>query len=345
MIISTNYGELPLPNIYDVAKRAKVSVATVSAVINKTSYVSPQLRKQVERAIAALNYSPNLLARSLAQQKTHTIGILIPDVANPFFPEIVRGAEDEASKANYTVILGNSDNQVTKEDLYLNLFLSKRVDGILFVKGAGDLNPALLENLKRVGPPVVLVDREYSGLHADTVVADDYGGAFAATHHLLELGHRRIGIIVGIAGTSTTNGRTRGYVEALERADVELSELLVAKGDYGIESGYKEGLRLLDERPSAVFVTNCMMTIGFFRALEERGLRCPEDISVVSYDDFFWNDLFHPKLTCVEQPKYQLGRRSTQILLSRIAGKHKRPKYEVLKNELRIRESSAPFRG
>lgn len=334
-----------MPNIYDVAKRARVSVATVSAVINKTSYVSPQLSRQVERAILALNYSPNLLARSLAQRKTHTIGILIPDVANPFFPEIVRGAEDEASEAGYTVILGNSDNQVAKEDLYLNLFLSKRVDGILFVKGAGELNPSLLENLKKAGTPVVLMDREYSELHADTVVADDYGGAFAATQHLLELGHRRIGIVAGIAGTSTTKGRTRGYIEALQKSGVEFAESLVANGRYDIESGYTEGLRLLDQHPSAVFVTNCMMTIGFLRAIEEAKLHCPEDISIVSYDDFFWNDVFHPKLTCVEQPKYQLGRRSTEILLSRIAGKHKRPKYEVLKNELRVRESSAPYRG
>lgn len=334
-----------MPNIYDVAKRAKVSVATVSAVINKTSYVSPRLRQQVERAIAALNYSPNLLARSLAQRKTHTIGILIPDVANPFFPEIVRGAEDEASDSGYTVILGNSDNQVAKEDLYLNLFLSKRVDGILLVKGAGELSPALLENLKKAGTPVVLMDREYSNLHADTVVADDYGGAFAATEHLLALGHRRIGIIAGIAGTSTTKGRTRGYMEALQKPGIEFTESLVANGNYDIESGYREGLRLLDQRPSAVFVTNCMMTMGFLRAIEERNLRCPEDISIVSYDDFFWNDVFRPKLTCVEQPKYQLGRRSTEILLSRIAGKHKRPKHEVLKNELRIRESSAPYRG
>lgn len=334
-----------MPNIYDVAKRARVSVATVSAVINKTSYVSPQLRQQVERSISALNYSPNLLARSLARRQTHTIGILIPDVANPFFPEIVRGAEDEAYQAGYTVILGNSDNQVAKEDLYLNLFISKRVDGILLIKGAGDLNVTLLQNLKKAGTPVVLMDREYSNLHADTVVADDFGGAFAATEHLLSLGHRRIGLIAGIVGTSTTQGRTQGYTDALKQAGIKTSDSLIVNGDYGIESGYKEGLRLLDQKPSAVFVTNCMMTIGFLRALESRKLRYPDDISLVSYDDFFWNDVFHPKLTCVEQPKYQLGRRSAKILLSRISGKHKRAKHEVLKNELRVRESSAPFSG
>lgn len=328
-----------MANIYDVAKHAKVSVATVSAVINKTSYVSPLLQKQVQSAIAALNYSPNLLARSLAQRKTHTIGILVPDVANPFFPEIVRGAEDEASEAGYTVILGNSDNQLHKEDLYLSLFLSKRVDGILLVKSAGELNEILRENLKKAGTPVVLLDREYPGLHADTVVADDFGGAMAATEHLLELGHKRIGIIAGITGTSTTSGRTRGYIDALKSHGIEFEESLMVKGDYGVESGRKEGLRLLDQHPTAVFVTNCMMTVGFFKALEERKLKCPDDISVVSYDDFFWNDIFQPKLTCVEQPKYQLGRRSTEILLSRIRGKHKRPKFEVLKNELRIRGS------
>lgn len=330
-----------MSNIYDVAKQAGVSVATVSAVINSSSYVSPALRDKVERAISSLHYSPNLLARSLAQRKTHTIGVLIPDIANPFFPEIVRGAEDKAKEAGYTIILGNSDNQLSKEEVYLNLFLSKRVDGILLVKAIGDMSTALFEKLRSGGPPIVLVDREYPHLQADTVVADDCGGADAAVRHLLKLGHRRIGMLAGIPGISTTIGRSLGYRQALESKKIPYDPVLVVHGDYGIEAGYKAGLQLLEQNPTAVFVTNCLMTAGFMKALEKKKLRCPEDISLISYDDLIWNEVFSPKLSCIEQPKYQLGYRSTEILFSRILGRHKRLKIEVLKNRLRLRGSSA----
>ena len=329
-----------MANIYDVAKRAAVSVATVSAVINRSSFVSQTLHERVQRAISELNYSPNLLARSLAQRKTHTLGILIPDVANPYFPEIVRGAEDKASEAGYMIILGNSDNQISKEEMYLNLFLSKRVDGILLVKAAGDLNNALFEMLHRTGPPLVLIDREYPRLRVDTVVADDSGGGYAATQHLLKLGHRRIGIITGIPNASTTQGRLLGYREALAARGVPFNDDLIVQGDYGIESGYTAGLALLTQAPSAVFVTNYMMTIGFMKALDKQKLRCPQDVAVVSYDDFTWNDIFHPKLTSVVQPKYMLGYRAAEMLLSRIHHKHKRVRLEVLKNDFVVRESS-----
>jgi len=327
-------------NIYDVAKRAGVSVATVSAVINRSSYVSEPLQERVQKAIAELNYSPNLLARSLAQRRTHTLGILVPDVANPFFPEIVRGAEDKANDAGYMIILGNSDNQIVKEEMYLNLFLSKRVDGILLVKAAGDLSNALFEMLRRAGPPVVLIDREYSHLGVDTVVADDSGGAYTGTRHLLKLGHRRIGIVIGIPNASTTQGRLLGYREALASRGVPFDPELVVQGDYGIESGYAAGLAVLAKSPSAVFVTNYMMTIGFMKALEKEKLRCPQDVAVVSYDDFTWNEVFHPRLTCVVQPKYLIGYRAAEILLSRIQKKHKRVRLEVLQNDFVVRESS-----
>jgi len=333
-----------LANIYDVSKKAGVSVATVSAVINRSSYVSPALRANVELAISELKYSPNLLARSLAQRKTHTIGILVPDIANPFFPEIVRGAEDKAKGAGYTLLLGNSDNKVDKEEVYLNLFLSKRVDGILLVKAAGELNSALFETLRSVGPPVVLVDREYTKLETDTVVADDSGGAYEATQHLLKLGHRRIGIVAGIPDVSTTQGRLLGYREALAHRQIPFDPSLVVYGHYEIEPGYHAGLQLLKENPSAVFVTNCMMTIGFLKAMNKRRLSCPKDISLVSYDDSIWNEVFEPQLTSIVQPKYMLGYRSAELLLDRIKKKHKRPRFEVLKNELRVRNSVAEIK-
>ena len=330
-----------MANIYDVAKRAGVSVATVSAVFNKSSYVSPPLEEKVQRAIQELNYTPNLLARSMAKQKTLTLGVLIPDAANPFFPEIVRGIEDCANAAGYSILLGSSDNQTQKEEVYLRLFLSKRVDGILLVKAPGEMPADLLATLRRNTPPIVLVDREYPALNADTVVADDFGGGFAATKHLLDLGHRRIALVRGISGTSTSDGRLRGYQDALGSKKIALDEKLIAEGDYGIDSGYAAGLKLLAQRPTAVVVTNYLMTIGFLKAMDEMGLSCPGDVSIVSYDDFVWNDVFPPKLTSIVQPKYAIGHMSAEILLARIAGKHKRAKFQVLANEMKTRKSAA----
>ncbi|HXB61405.1 MAG TPA: LacI family DNA-binding transcriptional regulator [Acidobacteriaceae bacterium] len=333
-----------MANIYDVARRASVSVATVSAVFNKSSYVSPALEEKVQRAIRELNYTPNLLARSMAKQQTLTLGVLIPDAANPFFPEIVRGIEDCANAAGYSILLGSSDNQTPKEEIYLRLFLSKRVDGILLVKAPGGLSTDLLASLRRNAPPVVLVDREYPALRADTVVADDFGGGFAATKHLLDLGHRRIGLVRGISGTSTSDGRLRGYEEALGSKRIACDDSLIVEGDYGIDSGYAAGLKLLAQRPTAVVVTNYLMTIGFLKAMEELGLACPRDVSIVSYDDFVWNDVFPPKLTSIVQPKYAIGHTSAEILLARIAGKHKRPKFQELPNGLHVRDSTAPLK-
>lgn len=334
-----------MATIYDVGNRAGVSVATVSSVINNSSYVSPELRKRVEAAIRELNYSPNLLARGLARQKTLTLGVLVPDIANFFFPELVRGVEDKAKEAGYTIILGSSDNQVAKEEVYLRLFLSQRVDGIVLVKAPGEMSSALEKTFRKDGPPVVLLDREDATLVADTVVADDFGGGLLATQHLLDLGHRRIGIIRGISGASTTQQRFRGYEAALQERNVKLNPDLVADGDYGIESGYAAGMALLRQQPTAIFVTNYMMTIGLLRAVEEQKLACPKDISLVSYDDFVWNDFFSPRLTCVAQPKYMLGFKAAETLISRIQGKHKRPRKEVLENRLRVRASSIAVRN
>lgn len=328
-----------MATIYDVAKRANVSVATVSAVINNSSYVSPPLRQNVEAAIAELHYHPNLLARSLAKQKTQTIGMLIPDVANPFFPEVVRGAEDRAQKAGYTVILGNSDNQRDKEEVYLNLFLAKRVDGILLIKSPGEMSVSLLEKLTDGKTPIVLVDRHYPPLKADLVLADDVGGSYEAVKHLLRLGHRRIGVITGMRGVSTTEGRLAGYRKALQSRSIRYDPSLVIQGDYRMDSGFEGGILVLKQKPTAVFVTNFLMTVGFMKALEQKKLRCPQDVAVISYDDFPWLDSFYPRLTSVEQPKYLLGYQGAQLLLDRIGEKHKRAKTLILKNNLRIRES------
>jgi LacI family transcriptional regulator len=330
-----------LATIYDIGELAEVSVATVSAVINNTSYVSPKLRKRVEEAIRELGYSPNLLARGLATKKTQTLGVLIPDIANFFFPEVVRGIEDRVKKDGYTIILGNSDDQLDKEELYLRLFLSKRVDGIVLTKCPGNISPQLLQLLNKNVPPVILLDQEYSELKTDSVLADDEGGGYIGTKHLLELGHRRIGMICGAPSLSTSIGRLAGYRRALAEFHTEFDPSLVVDGDYHIEPAYTAGLELLKRKPTAVFVTNFMMTIGFLRALAERKLSTPKDISIVSYDDFIWADAFNPPLTSVAQPQYELGYKAADVLLSRISKKHKRPQHVVLENSLHIRATTA----
>ena len=325
-----------MATIYDVAQQAGVSVATVSAVINNSAYVSPSLREKVESAIASLSYTPNHLARSLTVKQTHTIGMIIPDITNPVYPEMVRGAEDRAQKAGYTIILGNSDNQKEKEEAYLNVFLSKKVDGILLIKAHEEMNPSMLEKL-RLGPPLVLLGREYPSLQTYTVITDAVGGAREAVNYLIRLGHRRIGIITG---ASTIHGRLLGYQKALEENNIPFEESLTAEGHYGIDLGYEAASHILRQRPTAVFITNTSMIVGFLRALDKLNLRCPEDIALVSYDDLGWSEEFRPTVTSVEQPKYLLGSRGIDVLLGRIKGKHKRPKVEVLKNVLHYRESS-----
>jgi len=313
--------------------------------VNNSAYVSPGLRDRVETAITDLDYNPNLVARSLAKKKTFTIGMLIPDIVNPFYPEVVRGAEDKAKEAGYTLLLGNSDNRADMEETYLNLFLSKRVDGILLFKGAEEMSGSPVQKLQDGGVPVVLVGRQAEEIKADCVVADDVGGAYEAVQHLLGLGHRKIGTIEGFPHVSTSKGRLEGYRKALADDQVQFDAVLVEQGDYGVESGYQAGLRLLRQQPTAVFVTNFLMTVGFMKALEEKGLRCPEDVAVVSYDDFTWSEFFRPKLTSVEQPKYQLGQTATEVLLRRLEDKDGETELIVLKNRLRIRESSGQKRG
>ncbi|MFY9529625.1 MAG: LacI family DNA-binding transcriptional regulator [Candidatus Acidiferrales bacterium] len=326
-------------NIYDVAKKASVSVFTVSAVINKSGQVSTALQRRVEAAIRQLNYRPNLLARSLAKQRTHTIGIVVPDIANPFFPLVVRGVEDIAQKAGYSTLLCNSDNQREKEEHYLELLLSKRVDGILLTMAPGRLTPWLRRMLAEVKVPIVLVMRTSKDLKADVVLTDDHKGAFEAVTHLARIGHRRIALVSGPLEVSNGAARWKGYRKALEVHGLACDPDLIVEGDYRTESGYRAGLALLPRRPDAIFVANYLMTVGFMQAADEMGMTCPDDFGLVSFDDYPWLRCFRPRLTTIELPKYELGAKSAQLLLERISGKEGRSTIQKLAPQLRVRES------
>lgn len=326
-------------NIYDVAREAKVSVFTVSSVINR-GQVSAPLQRRVETAIRKLNYRPNLLARSLAKRQTHTIGIIVTDIANPFFPLVVRGAEDVIQKSGYSILLCNSDNKREKEECYLELLLSKQVDGILLTKAPGRFTAPLRRMLTAAKTPLVLVMRTCPDLKTETVLTDDFEGAFQATSHLARVGHRRIGIVTGPLSVSNGVARLEGYRKALEARSLDCDPELVIEGDYRIDSGYRAGLSLLPRRPDAVFVANYLMTVGFMQAADEIGMRCPEDFGLVSFDDYPWLRCFRPRLTTIELPKYEVGAFSAQILLERLSGKRwSRGVIHKLAPQLRVRES------
>jgi len=326
-------------SISDVARESGVSIFTVSAVVNKKSHVGKNLRERVESAIRKLNYRPNLIARSLIKQKTQTIGMIVPDIANPFFPMVVRGAEDAAQKQGYNLLLCNSDDSPEKEERVVELLLAKRVDGILLTKAAGDFRPSLRQMIKEVNVPFVLVMRTYPQLTKDAVISDDYQGAYDAVCHLARAGRRRIGLISGPLKVSNAKERWRGFRDALAARNLPYEPELMVEGDYRIESGFRGGHSLLSHRPDGIYVANHLMTIGLLKAAEEMGLKCPDDFGLVSFDDYPWLGVFRPRLTTVELPKHQLGSESAELLIRRISGDHSKPVLRKLQPELRIRES------
>jgi LacI family transcriptional regulator len=332
-----------MANIYDVAKEARVSLATVSAVVNESAYVSPGLKTRVTTAIEKLGYQPNLLARGLAKQQTRTIGMIAPNIANPFWPEVVRGVEDAAHAAGYTLLLASNDDDRAKEALYLRMFLAKRVDGLLLTKAVGPLDSGVASLLRGAKTPIVQLMRTSPALAGDKVLVDEREGVYEGVAHLLRLGHRRIAMINGVEKVSTSAQRFDGYRDALKDWNLEVDPALVAHGDFRVESGYATGIQLLKQKPDAFFVANYLMTVGFMRALRQYQLRCPEDMAVVTCDDHPWLDSFHPRLTTVNLPKYELGQAAARTLVRRLQPGDepppKRPQVVTLKTVLCLRES------
>lgn len=314
-----------MANIYDVARRARVSVATVSAVVNDSAYVSPQLRARVERAVRLLGYKPNLLARSLAKQQSHTLGMIVPDIA--------------ILDAGYTLLLSNSDDDVKKEGLYLALFLAKRVDGIMLAKAPGAIPRDIAAELSATRTPLVQLLREVPGCGHDAVVLDDEDAAFEAVSHVARLGAKRIAILSGPAGVATAARRLNGYRRAMKAAGLKLDPALQYAGDFRVRSGYEGGLALLKKKPQAVFIANYLMAVGFMKAMRQYQLRCPADVAIVTCDDHPWIESFSPRLTTVNFPKYELGTEAARVLIERIAHREAPPQRVELRSALSIRES------
>jgi DNA-binding LacI/PurR family transcriptional regulator len=327
--------------IKDVAREAGVSLGTASQALRQSPAVREATRQRVLAVATRLRYHPSALARGLVTRRTHTVGLLISDIANPFFIRAVRAVEDAAQENGYNVILCNTDEDPAKETQYLRVLLEKRVDGIILATTAGSL-PAVREvRWRRV--PLVLFDRELPAVAADTVKVDSVLGGRLATEHLLRLGHRRIAIIHGPLVRSTGAERLEGYLLALRAAKVGPDPLLIREGNFKQDSGRELAGQLLDldRPPTALFCTNNLMTVGALQTLQERGVRIPADLSLVGYDDMEWWTLTHPPLTTVGQPVYELGREAMRLLLARIDAR-RRPQRVVLKPELLVRASCGP---
>lgn len=328
----------------DVARLAGVSVGTVSAVINGKSGVSPKLSQRVQEAMAALDYHPNQVARSLKVRQTDTIGMVIPDATNPFFADVMQGVEDEASRNGYSVIFCNTNEDRERERRNLSMLFSRRVDGVLLAPADSH---AAEDRLTQQRFPIVFFDRIPLRFSGSAVVTDNFDGSYQAARHLIDLGHERIAIIAGRLDMTNGLDRLEGFRKALQEAHLALRDEYLQRGDFQLESGYRCGIALmqLPQPPTAIFCCNNKMTLGLMRALGELRIPCPDRVSVLGFDDFEWAANFSPRLTTVAQPAYEMGRKAMAMLVGKMRheksgnGRYSK-EVVILKNELRVRDST-----
>jgi LacI family transcriptional regulator len=326
--------------IKDVAKKAGVSISTVSRVLNKSSYVKKSTFERVEAVISELGYSPNHIARSLSKGTTGIIGAILPDISNPFFPALARGIGDAAVARGYTLILCNTDGYASHEKSSVRALLEKQVDGIVFVTGSSRAVELVREASKAC--PVAVIDREVQGVSCDMVTVDNYRGSFEMTRHLLNTGHRHIAYITGPMHLSTSRERLRGLRDCLAAAGIE-RQPLVFNGDFKYDTGYsfaREIIRLgLDV--TCVYCANDLMALGAMRSFLDSGLKVPEQMAVAGFDDIAMSSLIRPALTTIAQPAYQMGVIAAEFLLERLDnGKELAPRSKILEPVLVIRDST-----
>jgi LacI family transcriptional regulator len=325
----------------DVGKLAGVSAMTVSRVINGRGGVDAETQRRVEDAITALDYVPNRIARGLLSQKTETIGLIVPDVVNPFFAPVVRGAETAARRAGYRVLLCNSEGDLRLEREYIEDLVAHRVEGLLLAPANDETRHSIFP-LLRGGFPLVLLDRSLPDSDCDLVVSDSISGARRLTEHLISVGHRSIAHLTDADDTSTGRDRLQGYREALAAAGIAARDDLVFRTTVDQLGGYRatQEVLALHSRPTAIFAVNNMTAVGAMKALRERGLSVPEDMALVCFDDVEHLAVLSPFLTVVDQPAETLGSLGAQLLLERIAGKAgPRSRRIVLQTDLVLRRS------
>jgi LacI family transcriptional regulator len=328
-------------SIKDVARHAGVSTTTVSHVVNETRFVSEETRQKVLEAIEALDFYPSAAARSLVTKSTRKIGLVIADITNPFFTAVTRGVEDEINQHRYNTILCNTDEDPEREDDYLHLLTTQQIDGLI-IAPTGSRSKSLIQ-MAKTNIPIVLLDRKSPGIEAPLISVENEVGAYQATRYLIELGHQRIVFLMTLEAISTQQDRLDGFRRACQEANISVNENWIISTDprfYGtsphlptspvkpppypknVPSAHDVLSELLQApgRPSAVFLANNQLTLGTLYAFKESGLKCPEDISLISFDDHDWAPIFSPALTVVRQPTYRLGQAAAKMLMQLING-------------------------
>jgi LacI family transcriptional regulator len=331
--------------MHDIARLAEVSVATVSAVVNNKGTVSQKLTARVQRAIAAVSFRPHRVARGLRSGRTHLLGMVIQDLTNPFFTEVIRGVEDAATKHGYRIMVCNSNCETKTEREHLDALRDDWADGVLL---APCDSYAARELPIRSFAPLVFVDCVPMGMKVTSVITDNFGAAHEAVRYLIGLGHKKIAAIFGQLIHSTILDRVEGYRQAMKESNLVITEEYPRHAGSFIESGYQCAMSLFQspDPPTAIFAMNNRMTLGAIRALRELGIVCPERVSVMGFDDFEWAAVFDPDLTAIAQPTFEMGTEAVELLVGLIRSaenaEEAKPQQIVLKSSLRIRGSTGP---
>ncbi len=328
--------------IKDIAKMADVSTATVSKILNKKDKnISDTTRNKVLEIIDRYNYVPNRVASSLVTKKTNTLSLIIPDIVNPFFPELARGAEDKANEMGYNLILCNTDNNTQKEEAYVDMLKEKMVEGIIFT--ASSRRTDKFEKLTSFNVPVITVDREIEGLKAHGIITvDNIEGAYKAVKYLLSRGYTRILHLTGPMTSKPSRDRYEGYLKALRDENIAIEGDLLYEGDYSSEWGYEGICRALKEgiEFDGVFCANDLIAIGAIKALKVKGYSIPNEIGVIGFDDIYMAKMIDPDLTTIKQPNYEMGYRAAELLINMIEKKDVKTNKYILNTELIIRKST-----
>jgi LacI family transcriptional regulator, repressor for deo operon, udp, cdd, tsx, nupC, and nupG len=324
--------------IADVAKLANVSTATVSRVISNSGTVKKETTEKVLEAIKKLNYQPNMLARQLRRLETNTILVVVPDITNSFFSDVLRGIESVAVENGYQVILGDAQNLVKRENSYFTLVRQKKADGIILLTAR--TNQQILEELANEHP-VVLACEYIEGSKIPTVSIDNISSARKATEYLIHLNHKRIGHITGPLNVVVGRDRLKGFQQAMSQYGLDVDSMLVQEGDFTYESGFNLMKKFLavDYPPTAIFAANDEMAIGAIRAAKTRGLNVPEDLSVIGFDDIKFASIFEPELTTIAQPTFNMGKKAMELLINLINDDELEKDQFMLDIELVVRDS------
>lgn len=326
--------------IYDIAREAGVSIATVSKVINGKGKISEDRRKEITAIMDRLNYQPSVIASALTGKHTFTLGLLIPDISNPFFAEVARAVEDRGHQLGYSVIICSTDNKDERVERYISLLKQKRVDGVII--GTGIDNKEILRKVS-TSLPVVVIGREVAAVPVHTVVADDWFGGTMAAEHLLELGHRNMAVLSENILISSSRERIRGFKETLEEAGLSLQSENILICNYRMEDAKRLAAELLkrSDCPTALFCCNDLLAVGALQAAKEAGIRVPEELSIVSFDNTILAQVTDPQLTSIAQPMEQLGAAAVDLLLKEFEHQQEIKQRITLQTELIVRKSTS----